>query len=334
MDTRHEKQKAAGLYEPWPHRGTSDPDCPGKLLLSSTGRGWSALSAELCTARRGVVPWRTPQSDIRICVALRSSGESTVTRRAPGIESRIVATRGAVWFSPPGLQDGSVDFAQDTQEFLHLYLPLSYFSSGNSNTDTYQSVVRGLNYETAFEDPLLAEIGFAVVSELKTETSTGNLLVGALAASLAARLVQRHTGASSAQSFPPQTNHGLDRRRLSRVLDYIEANLEGDLSIDRMASIACLSRYHFSRAFKQAVGQPPHRYVSVRRLDRAKALLTRGDRPLVDIALSLGFSGQANFNRAFRQATGHAPGQYRQTAGSRRSEFSLTDVRRPLPILA
>ena len=79
MDTRHEKQKAAGLYEPWPHRGTSDPDCPGKLLLSSTGRGWSALSAELCTARRGVVPWRTPQSDIRICVALRSSGESTVS---------------------------------------------------------------------------------------------------------------------------------------------------------------------------------------------------------------------------------------------------------------
>jgi AraC family transcriptional regulator len=55
---------------------------------------------------------------------------------------------------------------------------------------------------------------------------------------------------------------------------------------------------------------------------------------LVDIALSLGFSGQANFTRAFRQATGHAPGRYRQTAGSRRAEFSLTDVRRSLPILA
>jgi AraC family transcriptional regulator len=334
MNTRPEELKAAGLYEPWPHRGTCEPESPGKLLLSSTGRGWSGLSAELCTARRGVVPWRTPQSDIRICVALRSGGESTVTRRAPGIESRIAARRGAVWFSPPGLQDGLIDFAQDTPEFLQLYLPLSCFSWGNSNADTYQSVVDALSYERAFEDPLLAEIGFAVVSELKTETSTGNLLVGALAASLAARLVQRHTGASSAQSFPHQTNHGLDRRRLSRVLDYIEANLEGNLSIDRMASIACLSRYHFARAFRQAVGQPPHRYVSARRLDRAKELLTRGDRRLVDIALSLGFSGQANFTRAFTQATGHAPGRYRQTAGSRRSEFSLTDVRRSLPILA
>src|SRR4029453_16666446 len=91
---------------------------------------------------------------------------------------------------------------------------------------------------------------------------------------------------------------------------------------------------HFARAFRLAVGQPPHRYVSARRLERAKALLTRGDRSLVDIALSLGFSGQANFTRAFTQATGRAPGRYRQTAGSRRPEFSPTDVGRSLPILA
>ncbi|WP_284275293.1 helix-turn-helix domain-containing protein [Bradyrhizobium iriomotense] len=232
------------------------------------------------------------------------------------------------------MQDGSVDFARDTPEFLHLHLPLSYFSSAHLNTDIYQSVVGALSHESAFEDPLLAEIGFAVASELKTETSTGNLLVDALAASLAARLVQRYASASSAQSFPHHTNHGLDRRRLSRVLDYIEANLEGDLSIDRMASIACLSRFHFARAFRQAIGQAPHRYVSARRLERAKALLTRGDRPLVDIALSLGFSGQANFTRAFKQATGQAPGQYRQTARSQGSKSSLTDVRQSLSVFA
>ncbi|SPP96981.1 helix-turn-helix domain-containing protein [Bradyrhizobium vignae] len=89
-----------------------------------------------------------------------------------------------------------------------------------------------------------------------------------------------------------------------RVLDYVEANLESELSLDQMASIACLSRYHFARAFKKAVGQSPHRYVSARRLDRAKALLMAGDRPLVEIALALGFSSQANFTRAFTQATG------------------------------
>jgi AraC-like DNA-binding protein len=217
---------------------------------------------------------------------------------------------------------------------LHLYVPASQFSPSKLGINIDESVIGALEYESAFEDPLLAEIAYAIASELQTETSAGSLLVESFASSIAARLVQKHASTSSARSYPLLKTEGLDRRRLFRVLDYIEANLEGDLSIDRMASIACLSRYHFARAFRQAVGQPPHRYVSSRRLERAKALLTRGDRPLVDIALSLGFSGQANFNRAFRQATGHAPGQHRQTAGSRRSEYSLTDVRQSLPILA
>ena len=118
---------AARRYEPWPHRGDWEQDCPGKLLLSSADRGWSGLSAELCTARKGVVPWRTPQSDIRICVDTHGN-ESLVTRRAPGIESRIIARRGTVWLSPPGLQEGSVDISEDLTRILHIYLPVSHFS--------------------------------------------------------------------------------------------------------------------------------------------------------------------------------------------------------------
>ena len=304
------------------------------LHISSTDRGWSGLSAQLCTVvSKGVIPWRTPQSDIRICVDVRGN-ESLVTRWAPGIESRIVARRGTVWLSPPGLQRGTIDIAEDMTGILHIYLPLSHFSSGNFEVSIDEASVGALSYERALEDPLLAEIGCAVASELQTETSTGSLLVEALASSLAARLAQKYVSASASRSIVSLTGEGLDRRRLYRVLEYIETNLEGNLTLDRMASIACLSRFHFARAFKQAVGQSPHRYVSTRRLDRAKALLTQGDRSLVDIALSLGFSNQANFTRAFKQATGHSPGQYRQTTGSQPSEVSLIDVRRSLPIVA
>ncbi|MBR0694712.1 helix-turn-helix domain-containing protein [Bradyrhizobium lablabi] len=232
------------------------------------------------------------------------------------------------------MREGVVDFAQDLPEFLHIYLPLSYFSSSNFDNDTDESAIDALNYETAFEDPLLAEIGYAVVSELKTETSAGGLLVEALASSLAARLLQKRASASRTQLFPRRTPRGLDQRRLFRVLDYIDTNLEGDLSLERMAAIACLSRYHFARAFRQAVGKSPHCYVSAKRLERAKALLIHGDRPLVDIALSLSFSSQANFTRAFKQATGQAPGRYRQAAGSRPSEFSPMDVRQSPSVLA
>jgi AraC-like DNA-binding protein len=71
---------------------------------------------------------------------------------------------------------------------------------------------------------------------------------------------------------------GLDRRRLTRVLDYIGANLEDDLTLARLAAVACLSRFHFSRAFKAAVGRSPHHYVSAKRLELAKQLLGKGDR--------------------------------------------------------
>jgi AraC family transcriptional regulator len=126
-----------------------------------------------------------------------------------------------------------------------------------------------------------------------------------------------HAIARFAPALVSVTREGLDRRRLSRVLEFIEDNLEGDLTIVRLAGIACLSRFHFARAFKAATGQTPHQCVSAKRLARAKALLLGGDRSLIDISLALGFSGQANFTRAFRQLTGQAPGEYRRQFGLR-----------------
>ena len=110
------------------------------------------------------------------------------------------------------------------------------------------------------------------------------------------------------QMFPKLGPEEIDRTAT-------EANLEGDLTIDHLASIACLSRFHFARAFKAAIGQSPHQYVSAKRLERAKALLVRGDESLVDIALALNFSSQANFTRAFRHVTGRTPGQFRRSSG-------------------
>jgi AraC family transcriptional regulator len=73
-----------------------------------------------------------------------------------------------------------------------------------------------------------------------------------------------------------------------------------------------LSRFHFARAFKAAVGQSPHQYVSAQRLERAKEMPTRGDQSLLDITVALSFSSQANFTRAFRVGAGMTPGQFRR----------------------
>jgi AraC family transcriptional regulator len=281
------------------------------LLASSADRGWAGLSAELWSHGDGVIAWKNKQPDTEICVDIRGNG-SIVTRRGGGISNRTVAERGTAWLSPGGLQEDFIDISDPLPGILHIYLPSNHFSPANLGFDIDESFVASLRYESGFQDPLLAEMAFAIASELETQTSAGSLLAETLASSLAARLVQNHFSSSPDQALPRIVQEGLDRRRLSRVLDYIQANLEGDLAVDHLASIACLSQFHFARAFKAAVGQSPHQYVSAKRLERAKSMLIRGDQTLVDIALALNFSCQANFTRAFRQMTGQTPGQYRR----------------------
>lgn len=286
------------------------------LLASSADRGWSGLSAELRCHGEGLIAWKSAQRETELCIDVSGSG-SVITRRGAGIGDRTVAARGTVWISPADVQDGFIDISDPVPGILHIYLSPTRFSPAALGIDLDQSMVASLGYQKSFQDPLLAEIAYAIASELENQTSAGRLLADALSISLAARLVQKHLGTSALDVSRPMACKGLDRRRLSRVLDYIEANLEDDLAIEKLASIACLSQFHFARVFKAAVGRSPHRYISGKRLDRAKTLLAGGDRSLVDIALALNFSCQANFTRAFRQATGQTPGQYRRHVSDR-----------------
>jgi AraC family transcriptional regulator len=282
------------------------------LLASSAGRGWSGLAAELRN-HSGVIA-KKAGPDTEICVDVHG-GASVVTRQRDGITDRTVSERGTIWLSPAGGPDVVIEMSDPLPAILHIFLPPSQFSPKSLGEGSEPFAVESLRYESSFQDPLIAEMAYAITSELQRETSVGSMLVETLGSSLAARLVQNHVGTLARDVSARAAQAGLDRRRLTRVLDYIGANLEGDLTLARLASVACLSRFHFSRAFKAAVGRSPHHYVSAKRLELAKQLLGKEDQPLAHIALTLKFSCQANFTRAFREATGQTPAQYRRSVG-------------------
>jgi AraC family transcriptional regulator len=280
------------------------------LLASSAALGWSGISAELRSHARGEIEWQLSQPETEVVVAI-SPSNAPVTRSGGSLVDRSISRRGTVWLCPP--EEHRIGFSAPEPETLHLYLSPQHFSSDALGVKADDGAPGSLRYEHGFQDPLLAEIAFAIVAELRAQTAGGRLLAETLAVSLAARLMQRHTGLSPERDLGRFSNQGLDRRRLTRVQEYIAENLESDLTITQLAKVASLSRFHFARAFKTAVGQSPHRYVSAHRLQRAKQLLRQGDRPLLDIAIALNFSSQANFTRAFHQSTGMTPGQYRRS---------------------
>jgi len=100
--------------------------------------------------------------------------------------------------------------------------------------------------------------------------------------------------------------------RLNQVLDYIDAHLDSDLSLETLAEQAHFSRFHFLRVFQDWNGEAPMAYVRRRRLEAGATLLRYGDDSVADIALRCGFDTADGFARAFRLYFGTAPTRWRR----------------------
>lgn len=90
-------------------------------------------------------------------------------------------------------------------------------------------------------------------------------------------------------------------KNLSDAIEYIEDNLDGNISIERCAEIGCCSSFYFQRVFSYIVGISLSEYIRRRRMTQAGFLLKRTDEKIIDIALKYGYSSPSSFTRAFRE---------------------------------
>jgi len=107
----------------------------------------------------------------------------------------------------------------------------------------------------------------------------------------------------------------LSDAQLDRLLEFVEAHLEDDLSVEDLAKVLDLSRFHFSRIFKTTTSRSPYQFLLERRIRRSRDLLRSSDLSIAEIAPTCGFRSVAQFEEAFRRAMGVRPIRYRADLG-------------------
>jgi AraC family transcriptional regulator len=134
--------------------------------------------------------------------------------------------------------------------------------------------------------------------------------VEALGMVLAHELLRLNNGAAPAKH---NVRGGLAGWQEKKVAQYIEEHLSEDVPLPALAELVGLSPYHFARAFKQSFGLPPHRYLTSRRIEKAKSLLAKPAVSVTQIGFDLGFSEVSSFTNAFRKHAGLSPTEYRRS---------------------
>ncbi len=108
-----------------------------------------------------------------------------------------------------------------------------------------------------------------------------------------------------------------DLALLRRVRDRIDRDYAQPLDVEALARGVNLSAGHLSREFRRAYGEPPYSYLMTRRIERAKALLRRGDLNVTEVCFAVGCSSLGTFSSRFTELVGLSPSAYRRLARGR-----------------
>ena len=278
-------------------RHTHAKRATGTRLGTSDGRGWKGLLAERWSHSEGELDSREAGYN-EVTVLLE--GRLSVRRRGDGRLEKFEAVPGTVGLCPRGVREDMLYLDGEIYDSVFLLLPESPLSETALREFDVDPDKVGLSYVSGFRDPLIEQIARTIHAEMIDPKPSGKMLVETLTSALGVHILRHYSNLNPASVSLPVARGALDPRRLRWVKDFIEAHLGEDLSIEALANEACLSPFHFARAFKAASGTAPHSYVTDRRMEKAKFLITEGRIPIAEIAHLSGFSSHAYFTTWFQ----------------------------------
>lgn len=192
-------------------------------------------------------------------------------------------------------------------EVLHLYIGLPILATAAEEIMGSGAVPR-LRDISGASDAVVSGLLTGLRSELTAGYPPSASFVRGITQSLAIHLVRHHADVGLSAR---KTGEQLPAYRLRQAVSVMLTQLDQPFDLKKMADAAGMSRFHFSRAFRNSMGHSPSAWFIRQRISRAKQLLRETDRTILEISLELGYGSPSHFAQVFRRETGVSPSDYR-----------------------
>ena len=281
--------------------GRVEPFVHSHPTKSSVLVQWRGIAIENYKTPAIFIP-RHEHLDHFLQVALSSAVQYEVSTR--GRNLRFTSRPGTIFLLPRGTVD-EVNWAGPTHRIaVAIHRSLLTNSLDELSHETEIELTEHWNLIDRHISALLMEM----TADLEDGSPAGTIYGESLANTLAVYLVKRY---AVRRVTPVVYKGGLPGYCLKRVLDYVAARLEENITLSQLAAIAGMSPHYFSELFKQSTGYAPHQYVLLQRIERAKQQLRDPQRSIIDAGLDAGFQNSSHFARMFRKLVGTTPSKYR-----------------------
>jgi len=282
---------------------------PSLECVSSREAGWSSLLVDHHIGSRSDDPyWSVATPDFAIGVA--TSGRYASEVRAGGRWRRGVYHAGAVCLHQPDemkeVRFEAIPGVRSTTALI--YLPRNHLvlAAEHLRRPGARAVV-GPFAHGVDRDPAIFQMALSLLNAM--EHGVDDFYAQTAAAWLAVHLMTRHGSMTSSNG--DKRTETLTDARLARVLDFMAAHMREPLTLERIASEACISKFHFSRVFQKKTGQSPYRYLTSLRLEAACRLLLSSDLSIGEVGLACGYPLSPHFTTAFTARYGVTPSAFR-----------------------